>query len=158
MALISVVRHLGAVGAICCGALALPACSELGPPGPLQLTVVVAGAQASPSAPLVMTVTATNNTTARISWGLGSSSCTLGGAVRVSGDWVPILGERICTTDTTEQALDPGATRSEAFLWYGQVRRNGRTESLAPGTYQVRGEAGSMGASRAVTITVVGAA
>ena len=155
MTSIPVVRP--SVGAIA-GVLALAACADLGPPGPLQVTLAVVGAQASPSDPVVMTVIATNNTTARISWGAGSSSCALGAAVRVNGTWVPILGERLCTTDTTEHALDPGETRTEAFLWWGLVRRNGQTESLPPGTYPIRGQAGSMGASRTVTITVSGAA
>jgi hypothetical protein len=157
MVLISVVRWPGTVSAIG-GVLALASCAELEPPGPLLVTLAVVGAQASPSDPAVITVTAANNTTTRISWGAGSSSCTLAAAVRVNGVWLPILGERICTTDTTEHALDAGKTRTEAFGWYGHVRRNGQTELLAPGTYLIRGQAGTMGASRAVTITVGGAA
>ncbi len=154
MTSISVIHRLGSVGAMA-GVLA---CADLGPSGPLQVTLAVGGAQASRSDPVLITVIATNNTTARVSWGVGSSSCTLGAAVRVNGTWVPVLGERVCTGDMAEHALDPGNTRTEAFSWSGQVRRNGRTESLPPGTYQIRGEAGSRGTSGTVTITVSGAA
>jgi hypothetical protein len=157
MVLFSLVPRSRTVIAIS-GVVALAGCAELGPPGSLQVTLAVTGAHASPSDPAVITVTAVNNTTTRMSWGTGSSSCTLTAAVRVAGAWVPILGERVCTTDTTEHALDAGQTRTEAFGWHGHVRRNGQTELLAPGTYLIRGQAGTMGASRTVTITVAGAA
>jgi len=76
----------------------------------------------------------------------------------VAGAWLPVLGERVCTTDTAPHTLEPGETRTEAFGWYGTIRRNGSTDPLPPGQYQVRGEAGSMGASRVVAIIVRGAA
>jgi hypothetical protein len=143
---------------VSCGALGLTACAGLEPASPLQITMDVRDAQASPSDPALMTVTVINHTSTRVVWGTGSSSCTLGGAVRVGGTWLPILAERICTEDMAEQGLDPGKARTEAFSWFGAVRRNGRTEFLPAGTYEARGEAGSVGVSRAVTITIVGAA
>ena len=152
--LIPIVRRSESLGALYC-VLMLVACADLGPTGPLEVTLAVEGVEVSPSSSVVMTVTATNNTTGRIVWGTGSSSCTLGVAVRVDGTWVPMLAGRLCTTSITEHALEPGQTRTELFLWSGRIRRNDESESLPAGTYCVRAEAGAMGASEAVAIIVI---
>ena len=105
-----------------------------------------------------MTVTAVNNTPGRVVWGSGHGLCELGGAVSVNGVWEPLLQNRLCLVAEAEYALEPGEQRTELWLWYGDVLRAGQAVPLPPGNYRVRAEAGAMGWSQQVTISVSGAA
>ena len=77
------------------------------------------------------------------SWGYGSSGCQLGAVVAFEGESLAIADRRVCVTDYVEHSLAPGESRTEAMSWSGSVRKDDSTELLPPGTYEVRGAAGS---------------
>lgn len=121
----------------------------------LEVTAVPNKTVANHADPVQITVTATNTGDERVVWGQGSSGCQLSLRVRVDGASLQALEDRGCTDDFVEQGLDPGETRAEAILWGGSVLDGDQVFALEPGTYEVRGAAGTVAFSPPGEITVV---
>lgn len=136
------------------GALALAACS-LFAAGALHVTAAPDAFTTAPGEPVTIIVTAENTGDDRVEWGEGSSSCQLRLLVRVDGEDLVAPQSRACTDDLAPWTLGPGGSRTESFAWEGLVRRDergGPIERLAPGTYELRGAAGSAAYSEAIRI------
>lgn len=110
-----------------------------------------------PGQEAVLEVTATNRSSQRVVWGMGSSSCQLGLVVLVDRQ-TRSIDFRVCTDDLVEQGLDGGERRAEAFRWGGQVVSDGETTMLPPGRYRVFGVAGDRGSSAPLRVTIAEAA
>jgi hypothetical protein len=139
---------LGAVAGL------LVACGDPASPGPLDVRLAADGAAVAPDATITMTVTATNTSSAEVVWGQGSSTCQLGAEVLVGGTWRPMRAIRGCSRDAAPHRLGPGEARTETWPWRGEVIVGGSVEPLPPGRYAVRGRAGAVAASPAVTMAV----
>jgi hypothetical protein len=123
-------------------------------PQALHVEAFAEQAVASPEAPALITVTATNVGESRVTWGPGSSTCQLGLIVRVGGGDHHATAERICTADTRTFVLEPGESRSEVLEWDGQAQVDGEVVRLEPGDYELRGVAPPVGTSAPVVITL----
>jgi hypothetical protein len=109
----------------------------------------------SPMEQAAFQVTAVNRGNERVTWGTGSSSCQLGLTVQDADAQRHSIDFRICTSDQVEQGLDPGASRTETFLWGGWIVLNGETRTLPSGEYRVRGVAGEREESAPILVTVL---
>lgn len=132
-------------------AFTLAGCDE----GKLEVRAFTDILTATPESPVAIEVTATNVGTERVVWGRGSSSCQLSLVVVVSGAFREAIAERGCTDDLAQQGLDPGESRSEVLPWAGRVREDGEIVLLPPGTYSLRGAAGTVAYSPAGSVTVM---
>ena len=130
----------------------------LGCSSPLDVDVIPVDITGDPIvSPLersAFSVTAENSGSERIVWGMGSSSCQLGLAVIVADERYEIA-TRTCTGDFVELGLDPGGTRTEVFLWGGEIIVDDEVVVLGPGRYQVFGYAGERAESKRIWVTVV---
>lgn len=124
--------------------------------GTILVSVTASPSIASPSAPSVVTVTARNQTSERVVWGQGSSGCQLSLGV-VTSDGERLSADlRACTADLVDQALAPGAMRTEAFEFNGDAIRDGQVITLPAGDYRLVGNAGDKGESETIGIVLAG--
>lgn len=144
-------RMPGAV--VVSGLLLVLACGD-----PLAVTVVTLDVDGSVSvAPNELEefrVTAVNNGRERVVWGTGSSSCQLGLVVFDGDGERHGIDFRACTEDLVEQGLDPGESRTEAFLWGGRIIVGQEMLILPPDDYDVVGIAGDRAQSKPLLVTV----
>lgn len=135
------------------GLAAILSCSD--PLAVEVFTVDVDGALVvSPMEQAAFRVTALNRGEERVVWGMGSSSCQLGLTVQDQDGKRHDIDFRDCTADLVEQGLDPGASRTETFLWGGWIRVDGQIQTLPSGEYRVRGVAGNREESAPILVTV----
>jgi hypothetical protein len=87
-------------------------------------------------------------------WGRGSSSCQLGATVQV-GLQEHSIDFRACTLDLVPQGLGSGESRTEEWMWGGEVLVTNRVDRLPPGAYDVRAVAGDLYRSTPRTIRVM---
>jgi hypothetical protein len=121
----------------------------------LDISVSAPGGVVSPGEALAVEVTAENRGDSRVTWGEGSSTCQLHLEVRLDGhDYLAPAVPRICTADYVEMGLDPGQARTEVLSWAGYVLRDS-LELLLPGTYALRGAAGSDWKSPPIEVEIV---
>lgn len=126
---------------------------------PLELDVIALAVTGpitvSVTSPLEFEITATNVSSERVVWGLGSSSCQFG--LYVEGDEIERqnIAFRACTEDLAEQGLNPGQSRTEVIEWDGQISVSGLMSPLPAGLYQVIATAGSEYESEPLVITIV---
>ncbi|NNE71574.1 MAG: hypothetical protein HKN29_14590 [Rhodothermales bacterium] len=124
--------------------------------GTLLVSVSATQSIASPSIPSIVTVTARNDTSDRVVWGQGSSGCQLSLSVLTSAGERHPADIRACTQDFVDQALAPGAARTETFEFTGEVVIDGLVVLLPAGDYRLVGNAGDKGESEAIGIVVAG--
>lgn len=88
-------------------------------------------------------------------WGRGSSSCQLSLAVVTPTGQRFEADVRACTEDLIEQALAPGATRTETFEWGGEAYEGGQLVFLTPDTYRLIANAGEKGESQPIELQLI---
>lgn len=89
----------------------------------------------------ILTVTAKNNTSENIDFGLGSSSCWFGVRIRDVSSGKFLSYSRICTADLRYRSLGPGEERSEGITWHGDTRVGNDYVDVPPGVYEIWGVA-----------------
>ncbi len=127
-------------------------CSDLFGGGGLEIALSVSDTVTSPDAPVVVTATAMNAGDSVI-WGQGSSSCQLRAVVLLDSDERRI-DYRACTDDLAPQGLGPDESRTEEWMWGGEVFGDGSVDTLPPGEYEIQAVAGELKRSPPVTVQV----
>lgn len=130
-------------------------CAALLSPRELRVDAVAINTAVTADDPATIQVTARNTGDRAVTWGPGSSTCWFHLLVRVDGKEHVAADGRICTADRARHVLAPGESRTETIPWAGTVHRSETPmEPLEPGTYEVRGSAGSTAISPPVLIEV----
>jgi hypothetical protein len=129
----------------------LGSCSEN---ADVVVRISVEPSHVSVTTPITMTVVAENASSRRVTWGQGSSSCQLGAVVRVGQESREVFARRACTADLIEQGLDAGESRTESWEWGAEVFGEMGIDSVSPGTYLVRGAAGTAAFSEELAVVV----
>jgi hypothetical protein len=139
------------------GVLLLLAGCDLDPidEGTILVTISTSEFVVSPDTPATITVTARNASQDRVMWGRGSSSCQLSLAVLTPAGQRYAADVRACTEDLIEQALAPGATRTEVFEWGGEAYEGGETIFLTSDSYRLIANAGEKGESQSLELQLI---
>ncbi|NIM52847.1 MAG: hypothetical protein GTN62_15345 [Gemmatimonadales bacterium] len=133
--------------------IAASGCSDPFGGAGLEVTLWFSHTEVGPHAPVIVTVTATNLGDSVV-WGQGSSSCQLGAIVQV-GSEEHRIDLRICTADLAPQGLGPNESRTEEWIWTGEVLVGNSVVTLTAGEYQVQALAGEVKRSDPRTIRVL---